>query len=98
MGFAAYVYFLDTCRYVWCPKQRGPSTMRECYPIPHIQDCSVTQWTLQFFQKCLVCHQVLVPTEDVPKTTVMPFGLKVTALTFQMLMDSALRDLTFIFI
>lgn len=80
------------------------ATMRECYPIPHIQECSITQRARQFFQKCLVCHQVLVHTEDVPKTTVitpsglMPFGLKVAALTFQMLMDSALRDRTFIFV
>lgn len=51
-------------------------------------------------------HQVPVRMEDVPKITpfrlfeflCMPFRLKGMAQTFQTLMDSVLRDLSFIFV
>uniref|UniRef100_A0A1A7XIQ9 ribonuclease H n=2 Tax=Iconisemion striatum TaxID=60296 RepID=A0A1A7XIQ9_9TELE len=86
-------------------------TTNNRYPIPHIQDFSAHLAGTSIFSKDLIpgYHQVPVCAEDVPKTAVitpfglfeflrMPFGLKGVAQTFQRLMDSVLRDLTFVFV
>lgn len=87
-------------------------TTHDRYPVPHIQDFSVHLAGAKVFSKVDLVrgyHQVPVHPQDVPKTAVitpfglfeflrMPFGLKGAAQTFQRLMDSVLRGMSFLFV
>jgi len=88
------------------------ATTPDRYPVPHIQDFSAHLVVAITFSKVNLVreyHQVPVHPQDVPKTAVitpfgmfeflrMPFGLKGAAQTFQRLMDSVLRDMSFLFV
>ena len=87
-------------------------TTHDRYPVPHIQDFSVHLAGTSIFSKIDLVrgyHQVPVHPLDVPKTAVitpfglfeflrMPFGLKGAAQTFQRLMDTVLRGMSFLFV
>ena len=88
------------------------TTTPDRYPVPHIQDLSAYLAGAIIFSKVDLVrgyHQVPVHPQDVPKTAVItpfglfeflrkPFGLKGAAQTFQRLMDSVLRDMSFLFV
>ncbi|CAL9689822.1 unnamed protein product [Knipowitschia caucasica] len=93
-------------------RRLNDATTPDRYPVPHIQDFSVHLAGKSVFSKVDLVrgyHQVPVHPADIPKTAVvtpfglfeflrMPFGLKNAAQSFQRLMDSALRDMPFIFV
>uniref|UniRef100_A0AAV2LIV6 ribonuclease H n=1 Tax=Knipowitschia caucasica TaxID=637954 RepID=A0AAV2LIV6_KNICA len=93
-------------------RRLNDATTPDHYPVPHIQDFSVHLAGKSVFSKVdlvRVYHHVPVHPADIPKTAVvtpfglfeflrMPFGLKNAAQSFQRLMDSALRDMPFLFV
>nr|VZI00790.1 unnamed protein product [Spirometra erinaceieuropaei] len=86
-------------------------TIPDRYPLPHLQDFSRALCGKTVFSKIDLVrafHQILMASEDIPKTTVMAsfglfeflpmlFGLQNVSETFQSFIDRVLRGLPFVF-
>lgn len=86
-------------------------TVRDCYPIPYLQDFTTVLHGKKTFAKIDIrkaFHQVPIEPADIPKTAIatplglfefpyMTFGLCNAAQTFQRIMHEMCRDLDFVF-
>ena len=84
-------------------------TIQDRYPVPHIQDSYLLSIIFSKMDLAKRYHQVPINPSDIPKTAVitpfglfeyikMPFGLRSSAQTFQLMMDNITRDLDFVFV
>ena len=98
-----------TWRVVGDYKSLNSQTLSDSYPVPHIQDFSLSLAGCNTFSRIDLIrayNQLTVAPEDVPKTAIitpfglfeyvrMPMGLRNSAQTFQRFIDNILRDLPF---
>ena len=92
-------------------RKLNSQTVPDRYPVPNIQDATLNLEDCTVFSKIDLVrayHQIPVNPEDIPKTaiitpfglfefTVMTFGMRNAAQTFQRYMDSAMKGLPFVF-
>jgi len=101
-----------TWRIVGDYKTLNNQTVHDSYPVPHIQDFSLSLAGSNIFSRIDLVrayNQLTVAPEDIPKTAIstpfglfeyvrMPIGLRNSGQTFQRFMDSILRELHFCYV